>query len=60
GYLAKEYVAEFDAWRDRYKNPWKDLRDTSLRVRNWDDERRNADQERDGVVGDMNPDRNLG
>jgi predicted TIM-barrel fold metal-dependent hydrolase len=52
-YLAKEYVADFDAWRDKYKNPWKDLRDTSLRVRNWDDERRNADQERDGVVGEV-------
>src|SRR4051794_13638221 len=52
-YLAKEYVAEFDAWREKYKNPWKDLRDTSLRVRNWDDERRNADQNADGVVGEV-------
>ena len=52
-YLAKEYVADFDAWREKYKNPWKDLRDTSLRVRNWDDERRNADQEQDGVVGEV-------
>ena len=52
-YLADEYVADFDAWRDKYKNPWKDLRDTSLRVRNWDDERRNADQEKDGVVGEV-------
>ena len=45
-YLDEKYVADFDAWRDKYKNPWKDLRDTSLRVRNWDDERRNSDQER--------------
>ena len=24
-YLAEEYVADFDAWREKYKNPWKDL-----------------------------------
>ena len=48
-----KYVADFDAWREKYKNPWKDLRDTSLRVRNWDDERRNADQNADGVVGEV-------
>jgi predicted TIM-barrel fold metal-dependent hydrolase len=52
-YLAAEWVDEFDAWREKYKNPWKDLRDTSLRVRNWDDERRNADQNADGVVGEV-------
>ena len=49
----EQYVPDFDAWRDKYKNPWKDLRDTSLRVRNWDDERRNADQNADGVVGEV-------
>ena len=43
----------FDAWREKYKNPWKDLRDTDLRVRNWDDERRDADQLADGVVGEV-------
>ncbi len=48
-----EYLADFDAWREKYKNPWKDLRDTSLRVRNWDNERRNADQDADGVVGEV-------
>ena len=37
----------------KYKNPWKDLRDTDLRVRNWDDERRDADQHADGVVGEV-------
>ena len=52
-FLDPKYVADFDAWREKYKNPWKDLRDTSLRVRNWDDERRNADQEADGVVGEV-------
>ena len=37
----------------QYKNPWKDLRDTDLRVRNWDDERRDADQLTDGVVAEV-------
>src|SRR3954463_12727841 len=52
-YLDEKYVPDFDAWRNKYKNPWKDLRDTSLRVRNWDDERRNSDQNADGVVGEV-------
>ena len=52
-YLDPQYVADFDAWREKYKNPWKDLRDTDLRVRNWDDERRDADQHADGVVGEV-------
>ena len=38
---------------EKYKNPWKDLRDTDLRVRNWDDDRRDADQLADGVVGEV-------
>ena len=52
-YLDPEWRDEFDAWREKYKNPWKDLRDTDLRVRNWDDERRDADQLADGVVGEV-------
>jgi len=52
-YLDPKYRDDFDAWRGEYKNPWKDLRDTSLRVRNWDDDRRNADQEADGVVAEV-------
>ena len=36
-YLDPEWRDEFDAWREKYKNPWKDLRNTDLRVRNWDD-----------------------
>ena len=35
-----EYLDDFDAWRNKYKNPFKDLRDTDQRVRNWDNERR--------------------
>jgi predicted TIM-barrel fold metal-dependent hydrolase len=52
-YLDPEWRDEFDAWRGQYKNPWKDLRDTDLRIRNWDDERRDADQFADGVVGEV-------
>ena len=52
-YLDPAWRDEFDAWRGQYKNPWKDLRDTDLRVRNWDDDRRDADQLADGVVGEV-------
>ena len=52
-YLDPAWRDEFDAWRGEYKNPWKDLRDTDLRIRNWDDERRDADQLSDGVVGEV-------
>jgi predicted TIM-barrel fold metal-dependent hydrolase len=52
-YLEPEFLEEFDAWRGEYKNPWKDLRDTDLRVRNWDDERRDSDQLTDGVVAEV-------
>ena len=52
-YLDPEWRDEFDAWREKYKNPWKDLRNTDLRIRNWDDERRDADQLADGVVGEV-------
>lgn len=52
-YLDPSFVADFDAWRGKYKNPWKDLRDTDLRVRNWDDDRRDRDQLSDGVVAEV-------
>ena len=52
-YLDPAYRDDFDAWRGQYKNPWKDLRDTDLRIRNWDDDRRDADQLSDGVVGEV-------
>ncbi|NNE75352.1 MAG: amidohydrolase [Acidimicrobiales bacterium] len=52
-YLDPAYHADFDAWRGEYKNPWKDLRDTDLRVRNWDDDRRDADLLADGVVAEV-------
>lgn len=52
-YLDPAFVDEFDAWRDKYRNPYKDLKDTDLRIRNWDSERRWQDQEADGVVAEV-------
>jgi len=52
-YLEAKYVPTFDAWREKYKNPFKDLKDTDLRIRNWDLERRNSDQYADGVVAEV-------
>ncbi len=52
-HLTEDWRDEFDAWRGKYKNPWKDLRDDDLRVRNWDDDRRDRDQLADGVVGEV-------
>lgn len=51
-YLDPAFRDEFDAWRGRYKNPYKDLGDTR-RLRNWDDELRNGQQEADGVAGEV-------
>ena len=51
-FLDKKYVDDFDAWRDKYKNPFKDLGD-QRRYRNWDDEMRNGQQDADGVVGEV-------
>ena len=52
-YLDPEWRDEFDAWREKYRNPYKDLKDTDLRVRNWDSARRWSDEEADGVVGEV-------
>jgi predicted TIM-barrel fold metal-dependent hydrolase len=51
-FLDERFVGEFDAWRDKYKNPFKDLGDTR-RYRNWDDEMRNSQQDEDGVAGEV-------
>ena len=51
-YLSKDYLEDFDAWRGRYKNPFKDLKD-DRRARNWDSEIRWAEQEADGVVAEV-------
>ncbi len=52
-FLDPKYRADFDAWREKYKNPYKDLKDTKLRVRNWDPDVRDEQQHRDGVVGEV-------
>jgi predicted TIM-barrel fold metal-dependent hydrolase len=52
-YLDPKYLEDFDAWRGKYKNPYKDLKNTDLRVRNWDNERRFKEQESDGIVGEV-------
>lgn len=51
-YLDPRYLEEFDEWRGRYRNPFKDLGD-QRRYRNWDNEMRNSQQEADGVVGEV-------
>ena len=51
-YLESRYVEDFDAWRGRYRNPFKDLGD-QRRLRNWDNEMRSGAQLRDGVVGEV-------
>ncbi|HVM67696.1 MAG TPA: amidohydrolase, partial [Acidimicrobiales bacterium] len=51
-YLDPAYLEDFDAWRGKYKNPFKDLGDTR-RYRNWDNEMRNSQQEADGIVGEV-------
>src|SRR5262245_34130655 len=51
-YLDPQYRDDFDAWREKYKNPFRDLQDGG-RIRNWDDERRITDLERDGMVAEV-------
>ena len=51
-YLDPEFLEDFDAWRARYRNPFKDLGD-DRRLRNWDSGMRNSQQDADGVVGEV-------
>jgi hypothetical protein len=51
-YLDPKYHDDFDAWRGKYKNPFKDLRD-NRRARNWDSDVRWQQQESDGVVAEV-------
>ena len=51
-YLDPRFLDEFDAWRAKYKNPFRDLGDTR-RYRNWDNEMRNSQQLADGIVGEV-------
>ena len=53
-YLDPAYLEDFDAWRNQYKNPYKDLAPgDDRRLRNWDNEMRNRQQDEDGVVGEV-------
>ena len=51
-YLEPAFLEDFDAWRSKYKNPFKDLGD-NRRLRNWDNEMRQGQQEEDGIVGEV-------
>ena len=51
-YLAPEWRDEFDAWRGKYANPFRDLQGDG-RTRNWDGARRIADQDAEGVVAEV-------
>ena len=53
-FLDPKYRDDFDAWREKYKNPFKDLKDTDLRIRNWDSELRDAAAARaTAIVGEV-------
>ena len=51
-YLESEWHEEFDAWRGKYSNPFRDLQEDG-RTRNWDNERRVSEMNADGVVGEI-------
>jgi predicted TIM-barrel fold metal-dependent hydrolase len=51
-HLDHRYLDDFDAWRGRYRNPFKDLKD-DRRARNWDSELRFSEQRADGVAAEV-------
>jgi predicted TIM-barrel fold metal-dependent hydrolase len=51
-YLDPEWRDEFDAWREQYRNPFRDLQGGG-RTRNWDSDLRIAELEADGIVGEV-------
>jgi hypothetical protein len=51
-YLDSAYQDQFDAWRGKYKNPFRDLQDDG-RSRNWDNDRRNGDLDAEGVAAEV-------
>jgi predicted TIM-barrel fold metal-dependent hydrolase len=51
-YLDARYLDDFDRWRGAYRNPFRDLQGGG-RSRNWDDDRRMAELEADGVVAEV-------
>jgi predicted TIM-barrel fold metal-dependent hydrolase len=52
GYLEERFTDAFDLWRSQYSNPFRDLTNDT-RDRNWNDERRIAEQEADGCVAEV-------
>ncbi|MEW2354996.1 amidohydrolase family protein [Spirillospora sp. NPDC029432] len=53
-YLDPQYRERFDEWRGAHTNPWHDLKEENPRkLRNWDNELRDSEQEADGVVGEV-------
>ena len=51
-YLEAQYLEQFDEWRGRYRNPFRDLQNDG-RTRNWDSDRRLNDLHADGVVAEV-------
>ena len=51
-YLESSLLDQFDAWRAKYKNPFRDLQNDG-RTRNWDSARRLNDLSADGVVAEV-------
>lgn len=51
-YLEASYLEQFDQWRARYRNPFRDLQNDG-RTRNWDSDRRLNDLHADGVVAEV-------
>ncbi len=51
-YLDASLLDQFDAWRGRYRNPFKDLVNDG-RTRNWDSDRRLRELDADGVVAEV-------
>ncbi len=51
-YLEPAWRDEFDAWRGKYRNPFRDLQDDG-RSRNWDNERRIREMDGQGVVAEV-------
>lgn len=50
--LDPAYHEAYERWRGSFSNPFSDLQ-TGVRTRNWDDERRLADLEGDGIVAEV-------
>src|SRR5919109_2283700 len=51
-YLDPKYRDDSDAWRGKYKTPFKDLKD-DRRTRNWDSDERWGEMQRDGVIAEV-------